>query len=239
MNEFPPFRLDTMNHCLWRYKGTTGEERIRLTPMAFDVLRYLVEHAGRLVTHDELLSALWPDSFVQPEVLKSHILAIRQALGDHAKNPQFIETVPKRGYQFIAPVRGGSTPTLAPIRLAVELPSRRLVGRSKEIGQLTSCLQRIFEDQRQIVFVTGEHGIGKTSLVDEFLHLAALDYPGLRVARGQCIEGYGGKEAYYPILEALGPLCEGSEGESLVQIFARQAPTWLVQFPALVNSKQR
>lgn len=239
MNEFPPFRLDTMNHCLWRYKGTTDEERIRLTPMAFDVLRYLVEHAGRLVTHDELLSALWPDSFVQPEVLKSHILAVRQALGDDAKNPQFIETVPKRGYQFIAPVRGPSTPTLTPTILAVELSSRKLVGRSKEIGHLSSCLQRMFENQRQIVFVTGEPGIGKTSLVDQFLHLAALDYPGLRVARGQCIEGYGGKEAYYPILEALGRLCEGSEGESLVQILAKQAPTWLVQFPALVDSKQR
>ena len=213
MNEFPPFRLDTMNHCLWRYKGTTDEERIRLTPMAFDVLRYLVEHAGRLVTHDELLSALWPDSFVQPEVLKSHILAVRQALGDDAKNPQFIETVPKRGYQFIASVRGPSTPTLTPTILAVELSSRKLVGRSKEIGHLSSCLQRMFENQRQIVFVTGEPGIGKTSLVDQFLHLAALDYPGLRVARGQCIEGYGGKEAYYPILEALGRLCEGSEGE--------------------------
>ena len=239
MNEFPPFRLDTMNHCLWRHKGTTDEERIRLTPKAFDVLRYLVEHAGRLVTQDELLSALWPDSFVQPEVLKSHILAIRQALGDHPKTPQFIETIPKRGYQFIAPVRGASTPMLTPIRLVVELSSRKLVGRSKEIGQLSSCLQRMFENQRQIVFVTGEPGIGKTSLVDEFLHLAALDYPGLRVARGQCIEGYGGKEAYYPILEALGRLWEGSEGESLVQILARQAPTWLVQFPALVNGKQR
>jgi predicted ATPase/DNA-binding winged helix-turn-helix (wHTH) protein len=239
MKEFRPFRLDTVNKCLWRRKGTTDEERIRITPKAFDVLCYLVDHAGRLVTQDELLSALWPDSFVQPEVLKSHVLDIRQALGDHAKNPQFIETLPKRGYQFIASVLEPPTPTLAPMGFAVELPSRRLVGRNKQISQLTNCLQRTFENQRQIVFVTGEPGIGKTSLVDEFLQRAAGDCAGLLVARGQCIEGYGGKEAYYPVLEALGQLCGGSEGASVVQILATQAPTWLVQFPALINSKQR
>src|SRR5437899_7542159 len=54
MREFPPFRLDTVNQCLWRGDGV-AEERIPLAPKAFDVLRYLVEHPGRLVPHDELL----------------------------------------------------------------------------------------------------------------------------------------------------------------------------------------
>jgi DNA-binding winged helix-turn-helix (wHTH) protein len=57
MREFPPFRLDTANQCLWRGDGV-AEERIPLAPKAFDVLRYLVEHPGRLVPHDELLEAL-------------------------------------------------------------------------------------------------------------------------------------------------------------------------------------
>jgi len=70
---FPPFRLDPVNQCLWRHRDTGDDERIRLTPKAFAVLQYLVENAGRLVTQDELLNALWPDTFVQPEVLKSHI----------------------------------------------------------------------------------------------------------------------------------------------------------------------
>src|SRR5467141_374218 len=60
MKVFQPFRLDTVNHCLWR-----AEERVRLTPRAFDVLRYLVEHAERLVTQDEILEALWPE--LQPK----------------------------------------------------------------------------------------------------------------------------------------------------------------------------
>lgn len=235
MKEFYPFRLDTVNQCLWRRQETGDDECIRLTPKAFAILRYLVDHAGRLVTQDELLNALWPDTFVQPEVLKSHILDIRRAIGDRPKNPQFIETLPRRGYQFIAAVEDASTPN----GVAVELPSRKLVGRSMQVGDLCNCLQSAVRSQRQTVFVTGEPGIGKTALVDEFLHRAVIDCPGLRIARGQSVEGYGGKEAYYPILEALGQVCQGSERESLVQILATQAPTWLVQFPAFVTSKQR
>src|SRR3984893_10441943 len=124
MKDFSPFRLDTLNQCLWRVDAG-NEERVRLTPKAFAVLRYLAEHSGRLVTQDELLNALWPDTFVQPEFLKSHILDVRGALGDSAKNPRFIETLPKRGYQFIAPVRDPFTPK----ELTVELHSRKLVGR--------------------------------------------------------------------------------------------------------------
>src|SRR5438094_6250395 len=108
MREFPPFRLDTVNQCLWRGDGI-AEERILLAPKAFDVLRYLVGHPGRLVPHEELLEALWPKTYVQPEVLKSHIAAIRAVLGDDARKPIFIETMSRRGYRFIAPVTEGAS----------------------------------------------------------------------------------------------------------------------------------
>ncbi len=72
-------------------------------PKPFAVLRYLVDHAGRLVTPDELLGAIWPDTYVQPEVLRRYILEIRRALDDAADAPRFVRTFPKRGYQFIAP----------------------------------------------------------------------------------------------------------------------------------------
>src|SRR6266853_5907162 len=71
--EFAGFRLDTIDQCLWRRGKAGKDERTALTPKAFDVLRYLVEHAGRLVTQDEILSALWPESYVNPEVL-NHML---------------------------------------------------------------------------------------------------------------------------------------------------------------------
>ena len=233
--EFSPFQLDTVNECLWRHRDTGPDERILLPPKAFAVLRYLVEHAGRLVTKDELLEALWPDTFVQPEVLKSHVRDIRMVLGDNCKHPCFIETLPRRGYQFVAPVSSGSTTT----ELGVELPSPKIVGRNAQLDELGDCLQKALGNQRQVVFTTGETGIGKTTLVDEFLRRAPAAFPGVRIARGQCVEGYGGKEAYYPMLEAVLQLCGGSGGDAIVQVLSTQAPTWLVQFPALVSNKQR
>ena len=62
---------------------------------------------------------------------------------------------------------------------------------------------------------------------------------GLYIGHGQCVEGYAGKEAYYPMLEALAELCRGPGGDSVIQTLAAQAPTWLVQFPALVKREQR
>jgi DNA-binding winged helix-turn-helix (wHTH) protein len=137
MKEFPPFRLDTVNECLWRHRDDGDDERIRLTPKAFAVLQYLVEHAGRLVTQDELLDALWPDTHVQPEVLKSQILDIRRVLGDRPKDPLFIETVPRRGYQFIAPLKDAS----AESTLGLEQPCCKLVGRNAALAQLGESLQ--------------------------------------------------------------------------------------------------
>jgi len=235
MKQFPPFQLDTVNQCLWRHRDNGDDERISLTPKAFGVLRYLVEHAGRLVTQNELLEALWPDTFVQPEVIKSHILDIRGALGDRPKNPLFIETLPRRGYRFIAPVSDVSTESTTPL----EPDSGKLVGRKAEVGRLSESLQMALSGRPQIVFVTGESGIGKTALVDEFQRQVVRDAIGARIARGQCVEGYGGKEAYYPLLEALGQLSRGPAGDSLVGILEKQAPTLLVQFPALVRPEHR
>src|SRR6202048_1395253 len=93
------FRLDPSNQCLWQ-----GERRVPLTPKAFDVLRYLVEHSGRLVTQHEILEALWPETYVNPELIKKYILGIRKVLGDRHDKPEFIETFPRRGYQFVATV---------------------------------------------------------------------------------------------------------------------------------------
>ena len=233
--EFPPFRLDTVNECLWRHRDNGDDERIRLTPKAFAVLRYLVEHAGRLVTQEELLEALWPDTFVQPEVLKSQILDIRRVLADRPKDPLFIETLPRRGYQFIATIKD----TSAEWTLAAKSSSRKLIGRNAALRELTGYLQSALRGHRQIIFVTGEPGIGKTALVDEFQRQVTIEANPIRIARGQCVEGYGGTEGYYPMLEALGQLCRRPGGDSVIQILATQAPTWLVQFPALIKPEQR
>jgi predicted ATPase/DNA-binding winged helix-turn-helix (wHTH) protein len=236
MKEFPPFRLDVLNQCLWRIGKMEAEERILVTPKAFAVLEYLVEHAGRLVTHEELLEGVWPDRMVEPQAVKKRILDVRNALGDHPKNPLFIETVPKRGYRFIAPVNKHiATSPSGSVRASHGV----LVGRNRALTELHGGLRQATRGERKIVFITGEAGIGKTALAEEFRRQSTSTAPSIRMATGQCVEGYGGKEPYYPMLDALGRLCSGPQAESIVQILAAQAPTWLVQFPALLKREHR
>jgi DNA-binding winged helix-turn-helix (wHTH) protein/tetratricopeptide (TPR) repeat protein len=230
MKQFHSFRLDIVNHCLWH-----GDDRVSLTPKAFDVLRYLVDHADRLVTQDEILGALWPDTYVNPEVIKKYVLGIRKALGDRHEKPEFIETFPRRGYQFVATVSEVSTAVPSEVGLN---SARKMVGREAATAQLEGYLGQALQAQRQVIFITGEAGVGKTTLVDEF-HQAATRRPNLRVVRGQCVEGFGSKEAYYPVLEALGQWVRDAGGGSVVQTLAKQAPTWLIQFPSLVKAEQR
>src|SRR5215469_920034 len=147
MKSFRLFRLDPANQCLW-----CGEQRVPLTPKAFDVLRYLVDHPGRLVTQDEILEALWADTYVNPELIKKYILGIRKALGDRHDKPEFIETLPRRGYQFVAAV---TDDVVAVSRdLAVEA-TKKLIGRDGALGELQGSLQRALQGQRQVIFVTG------------------------------------------------------------------------------------
>lgn len=230
MKTFLGYRLDTVNHCLWR-----GEERLFLAPKTFDVLQYLVEHSDRLVTQEEILEALWPEIYVNPEVIKKYVLGIRKVLGDDSAKPVFVATFPRRGYQFIAPLTEAGMPGAPHANVQA---AHEIVGREASIAELDSYLARALKGQRQIVFITGEAGIGKTTLVEEFQRTAAR-HPNLRVIRGQCVEGFGGKEAYYPVLEALGQWVRDVAGDRLVHTLAKQAPTWLIQFPSLIKSEQR
>jgi DNA-binding winged helix-turn-helix (wHTH) protein len=95
--------LDTANERLWR-----GTHELSLRPKTFAVLRYLVEHPGRLINREELLKAVWAPTHVSEAMPKLYIREIRQALGDDPHKPQFIETIPRRGWRFIAPITTAS-----------------------------------------------------------------------------------------------------------------------------------
>jgi len=229
MKHFHTFRLDTTNHCLWR-----GDERVSLTPKAFDLLRYLVEHADRLVTQEEILEALWADTFVNQEVVKKYVLGIRKVLGDRHDKPMFIRTFPRRGYQLFAPVTDEYRMS---IPHGVTSP-RSIVDRGAARSQLEDCFERVRRGERQVVFVTGSEGVGKTTFVDLFLQRAGR-LKDVRIARGQCLEGFGGQEPYYPLLEAVGQLISAPDESRLARTLAVRAPTWLIQFPSLVKVDQR
>jgi predicted ATPase/DNA-binding winged helix-turn-helix (wHTH) protein len=226
MKQFDSFRLDTSNECLWQ-----SGAQIALPPKPFAILRYLVENPGRLITHDELLDALWPETYVQPQVLRTYMLELRKVLGDDAASPRFIQTLPKRGYCFVAPVvEGGESRTQQSSAAVSHNPKPAalpdpIVDREPEMERLRSLEELAAAGQRQVVFVTGGAGIGKTALVDAFASVAGLG--AAIVVRGQCVEAIGRKEQYYPVMEALSQLCASPEGERACRILARMAPQWL------------
>lgn len=97
--EFGEFCLDTDENVLLR-----GVERVSLTPKTLQLLEVLVRNAGRVVTKEELMGAVWSESFVEESNLTFTVTLLRKALGDNSRSPNFIETIPKRGYRFIAAV---------------------------------------------------------------------------------------------------------------------------------------
>lgn len=111
------------------------------------------------------------------------------------------------------------------------------VGREAELAQLHRCLDTALGGTRQLVFVTGEPGMGKTTLVDTFLMEARRSAP-LLIGHGQCLERWGEGEAYMPVLEALGRLCREPGGQAVIALLAQRAPTWLVQMPGLVSAEE-
>ncbi len=291
---FGAFRLDLVNECLWR-----ENRAIAIPPKEFALLLYLVRNPGRLVTKDELIEAVWPETTVTDGVLKVSIRKIRATLDDDSKSPQFIETAHRRGYRFIARIAedGGTEgrregererqrdresdreterrrdreterqrelppdlflpPSLRPsvspspppslsgahrlsgaYRLAALLPLREIVGRETALAQMQGWLRQAMGGERQVVFVTGEAGIGKTTLVESFLQKVRRD-SNVWVGQGQCLEQYGSGEAYLPVLEAVSRLCQEPGRAGFVELLRRHAPTWLQQMPWLIGDADR
>lgn len=240
---FGAFRLDAASRCLWR-----SEQLLPLPCKPLAVLAYLVTHSGQVVSKDALLEAVWPETAVTEGVLKTCIRQIRQALGDTVRLPQYITTVHGRGYRFLASVTAGERPAamagapplasppagiLVPETPLARPPASLMVAREAELSMLHQQLAQACAGTRQVVCVTGEAGIGKTTLVEAFLTQVAAT-TAVCIGHGRCIEQYGASEAYLPILEALGRLGRGPEGTRLVACLRQVAPSWLLQLPGLV-----
>jgi DNA-binding winged helix-turn-helix (wHTH) protein/tetratricopeptide (TPR) repeat protein len=216
---FPPFQLDVRNAQL-RRDGTP----VGLRPKTFAVLCHLAERPGELVTKAALLDAVWPGIAVTEDVIRISVRELRAALGDERAQPRFIETVPRRGYRFLpAPGAAPEAPAEEPAT------SDLVVGRASERARIREWMRAAAGGARQLVFVTGEAGIGKTTLVDAAVRdLERSSATSLRVARGQCVEQYGGGAPYEPVLEALASLCRRPDGESIKAVLQRRAPQWLL-----------
>ena len=118
----------------------------------------------------------------------------------------------------------------------LKVPSAPFVGREAELSKLEEILQRSIDGNGGVVLISGEPGIGKTSLSDEFLRRARSRFPGLSVSRGRCVEQYGTGEAYLPFLDAIGELLQGNSRERLAAVMRASAPTWCAQLPVVFAS---
>ena len=152
---FGPFLLDGTQGRLWR-----GDQGIALRPRSLAMLRYLVAHPGRLVTKAEVRQHVWAGTHVTDTVLRVCVQEIRAALGDAAAAPRYLETVGRQGYRFLV---GATTDDPPP------LTAGPLVGRQSEVDGLEEWFQRAAQGTRQLVFVSGEAGMGKTTVVELFL----------------------------------------------------------------------
>ena len=227
---FDEFDLDEANASLLR-----NGKPVAVAPTPFTLLCALARRPGTLLTKDALLDAVWGHEFVSDSVLKTAISDLRMVLGDDPRQPRFIETVSRRGYRFIAvpaaapsaPPAGTSVPALAP------RPSLSFIGRADAVSRLRRAWDGACSGQRAVVWIAGEPGIGKTTLIEHFV--AGLG--GIACARGQCVEHYGTGEPYLPVLEALAELCRSDR--TLPALLRTVAPTWLLQLPWLSTAEER
>jgi len=194
---FGPFRLSADGTMLSR-DGLP----IPLAPKPLRTLLTLVQHAGEVITKTQLVEAVWPDSFVEDTGLTRNISVIRQALGKDGA--RLIATVPRLGYRFTAPVGWVDDAIASPALRSSDVNRSkrhvRMVGRTSELSALQRTFDSVAVGPGRIVAVTGEPGIGKTTIVDSFLY--AIDERS-RVGRGKCSQRLAGAEPHLPILEAL------------------------------------
>src|SRR5215471_16192316 len=252
--EFGPFRLEVGERRLLR-----DGEPVPLRGKVFDTLCTLVENHGALVTKDELMRVVWPDSVVEEGNLAHNVTVLRKALDDKGPSP-LIQTVSGQGYRFLGNVRTvGSAPKEGSLKEAsapssweqrlehvrAELAAKctlssstqtfsgNVVGRTRELEKLLAGMDAAFAGQGKVMFVTGEPGIGKTTLFDQLQ--AGRRARGILCATaiGRCSERLGETEAYLPVLEALDTLLSGAWSREMAELMKLVAPTWYVRVAPL------
>lgn len=237
--EFGPFRLDVVERQLSR-----DGQPVALTDKVFELLLLLVQNAGHALTKAELMQRIWPDTVVEENNLTVSMSFLRKALGESPASRRYVETLPRRGYRFIAPVTTRDSVPAAPALASAELAraaatppppppsavtSRPFVGREWELQELERRLAEAASARGKLVLVTGAPGMGKTELCDQLTSRARQRGSWL-VASGHCFEHHGASEPYSPFIEVLGALLGGEDGERVRAALERHAPTWAGQF---------
>jgi DNA-binding winged helix-turn-helix (wHTH) protein len=218
---FDRFEIDEANASLM-----CDGQAVPLAPRPFELLCALARTPRVLITKNELLDRVWGHRFVSDAVLRTAVSDLRSALGEDPRRARIIETVSRRGYRFIgalanhhpAPAAhpGAGPPVRSPI-----------VERSDALDRLRTAWQHACAGSRQIVWVAGEAGVGKTTLIERFVS----EVGEMHCAHGQCLDQHGAQDSFLPVLDALTALCR--RDSELAGLMATVAPSWLAQLPWL------
>lgn len=230
--ELPGACVDPDAQLLWR-----GGIEIPLRPRTWAVLRHLMERPGILVTKEELLDAVWSGVTVTEATLSQSISELREALGDDARQPRFIATVYRRGFRFVGdlPVSGRPKPShAAPAAAAAERGPGALVGRDDVLHRLGVACAQAGDGARRLVLVSGEPGIGKTTVATAFLGSLGRD---VAVGLGTGMSELAEVEPFYPFLEALRMVMRGPHRVVASEVLRAHAPSWLHERVGLVASR--
>jgi serine/threonine protein kinase/tetratricopeptide (TPR) repeat protein len=179
-----------------------------------------------------------PPSRVRPELPREFDLIVERALAKEKERRYSSVSETAQALRNLRATLSGQwsgTPIVFD-KDVIDSPSFSFVGRGPELERLEGYLRQAIDGTGRLVFITGEPGIGKTSLSDEFLRRARTRYPGLLVSRGRCVEQYGTGEAYLPFLDAIGALLDGPGRERLAVLMRTYAPTWCTELPAAFSS---
>jgi serine/threonine protein kinase/tetratricopeptide (TPR) repeat protein len=179
-----------------------------------------------------------PPSLVRPELPREFDLIIERALAKEKYRRYATAAEMTQSLKSLRATLSGQWSGIPIIfdQDQIGSPAFSFVGRGPELEKLEGFLRQTIEGAGRVVFITGEPGIGKTSLSDEFLRRARTRYPNILVSRGRCVEQYGTGEAYLPFLDAVGALLDGPNRERLASVMRTYAPTWCTQLPAAFAS---
>jgi DNA-binding winged helix-turn-helix (wHTH) protein/tetratricopeptide (TPR) repeat protein len=218
---FGPYEMDPASAEL-RRRGL----RIQVQEMPLRVLEMLLERPGEVVSREQFFTRLWPDDAygILDDNLNTAIRKLRLALSDSARRPRYIETIPRRGYRFNAPVESLAQAPEAPTgareagntlaKRGMRELSQLFVGRQRELDELRGALDACLAGRDRLLIVAGEAGIGKTRIAERLAEDAAAR--GVAVLWGRSLEERGGPP-YWPWIQVLRALIRASDDDLLRQ----------------------
>lgn len=230
---FEEIEVDTASFELKR-----GGSLVQVEPQVFDVLSYLVQHRDRIVTRDELLDNVWNDRYVSDSALSSRIMSARKAIGDDGKEQRLIKTVHGRGFRFVGELHDSSC-VKATDPIAAPVPSfphpTLCIGRSAELASLHESFSQALEGNRTAVFLTGQAGMGKSTLLRDFL-VSISDRAMVVLGQSQAFSGTS--EPFRTLIQALSDFASQNPELPVARTMRQRSPTWLAQVPWIASEEE-